>query len=77
MEMIQKCNKLKADGDVKWCINFLLNTFHCRMFEVKKGQIYFLFDHYKHLNWRRASLRARIGATKLKDGYYYQTELVH
>lgn len=67
---------IKADGEVKWCINFLIESFFCKMFEVKNGEIYYVVDHWKNINWKLESPRARIGKVKLKDGYYYQPEKV-
>lgn len=71
--MRKNYNKIKADGDVKWCINYLINGFFCRMFEVKKKKMYLCLDHWKYLDWRHNATRVLVGNTKMKDGYYYQT----
>ena len=68
-------NSLRLDGDVKQCVNFLLESFSCRMFETRKGKLYLLLDHWKYLEWYKAQ-RVRIGATKMKDGFYYQTATI-
>lgn len=68
-------NVLKAEGKVRECVNFLISSFSCRVFESKNGQLYLVLDHHRYLNYNQAA-RVRIGATKMKNGLYYQTDKV-
>lgn len=68
-------NGLRLDGDVKQCVNDLIKTFSCRMFQVKQGQLYLLYEHHRYIEWWKAK-RVRVGSTKMSDGTYYQTATI-
>ncbi len=52
-------------------INSVIRTNGCTMFEVTKGKLLLLDDHYKYIDWYPESRRVLIGTTQLPEGCYY------
>ena len=54
-------------------INDLVKQWPCRMFEIKRGYIYIVVDHYMYIDFKREAKRVKLSECSGQDGYYYIT----